>query len=369
MAPRSSLTTLTLGECAHQAIRKHFNKAIKYEAEVLADQDPEPLHQMRVGMRRLRTALRVFEPVVVLPKAASHQKIGQIARVLGAVRDMDVLLVMLEQTYQPQLPRPEQKQLDTVIRALGKRRRKDFAEMEKIFDSALYQKFLSSYQDWLEQPQFGAIAPVAAARVVPDVLLPLVSHLFLHPGWLVGARLDQGVPEVDLAMDADTIHQLLGAQGEVVHDLRKQIKRVRYQTEFFTDFYDESYAAQIQDFKHAQDALGHLQDGAVLRALLSETLGKSWAETLPSLAQEFQAEQVRLWKSWLPLQERFLDVAVQYQLRETILRPQWLPLKGQAADQNGDRNGAKPKTRSRKLSSTSKRGRSRRSKASPADDK
>lgn len=361
MATPSPLTTLTLGECAHQAIRKHFGKVIKYESEVLADRDPEPLHQMRVGMRRLRTALRVFEPVVVLPKAASQKKIGQIARILGAVRDLDVLLVMLEQTYEPQLPKAEQKQLHKVIRALKKRRRQDFAEMEQLFESELYQKFLRSYHGWLEEPEFGAIAPVAAVRVVPDVLLPLVSHLFLHPGWLVGARLNRGVPEVDLAMDADTIHQVLADQGEVVHDLRKQIKRVRYQTEFFTDFYDASYEAQIRDFKHAQDALGHLQDGAVLQALLSETLGKSWTKALPSLAQEFQAEQVRLWQAWLPLQERFLDVETQDQLRETILRPQGLALEGRrnAAD-TGDRrdreNGLPP------LSLAAL-------KASPADDK
>lgn len=362
MATPSPLTTLTLGECAHQAIRKHFNKVIKYEAEVLSDQDLEPLHQMRVGMRRLRTALRVFEPVVVLPKAASQQKIGKIARILGAVRDLDVLLAMLEQTYRPQLPKAEQKQLHKVTRALKKRRRQDFAQMEQLFESELYQKFLSSYHAWLKEPQFGAIAPVAAVRMVPDVLLPLVSHLFLHPGWLVGARLNHGAPEVDMAMDADTIHQVLGDQGEVVHDLRKQIKRVRYQTEFFTDFYDASYETQIRDFKHAQDALGHLQDGAVLQALLSETLGKSWPKALPSLAEEFQAEQVRLWQAWLPLLERFLDVEVQYQLRETILRPRGLTLKEQeATPQNGDQqrdreNGLQP------LSLAAL-------KASPADDK
>ncbi|MEB3224731.1 MAG: CHAD domain-containing protein, partial [Synechococcus sp.] len=42
------------GDWAHQAIAKHYQKILSHETGVLADRDPEELHQMRVGMRRLR---------------------------------------------------------------------------------------------------------------------------------------------------------------------------------------------------------------------------------------------------------------------------------------------------------------------------
>lgn len=51
---------LSFGNFAYQAIHKYFKKSTKYRVDVLSDRDPEPLHQMRVGMRRLRTALQVF---------------------------------------------------------------------------------------------------------------------------------------------------------------------------------------------------------------------------------------------------------------------------------------------------------------------
>lgn len=56
----------TLGEFAVASIQKHFHKSIKHEEEIFKDRGSEPLHQMRVGMRRLRTALMVFAPFVSL---------------------------------------------------------------------------------------------------------------------------------------------------------------------------------------------------------------------------------------------------------------------------------------------------------------
>ena len=42
----------TIAGCAERAIAQCFTKFDKYEKKVLQDNDPEPLHQMRVRMRR-----------------------------------------------------------------------------------------------------------------------------------------------------------------------------------------------------------------------------------------------------------------------------------------------------------------------------
>jgi CHAD domain-containing protein len=47
----------TLGDWAKIAIQQHYQKILNHEPLVLKDKDPEELHQMRVGMRRLRTAI------------------------------------------------------------------------------------------------------------------------------------------------------------------------------------------------------------------------------------------------------------------------------------------------------------------------
>jgi CHAD domain-containing protein len=48
---------LTAGNYAHTLIGKQYHHMVQQEQGVLADDDPEYLHQMRVGSRRLSTAL------------------------------------------------------------------------------------------------------------------------------------------------------------------------------------------------------------------------------------------------------------------------------------------------------------------------
>ncbi len=60
-----------LKEWAYIAIAKHSRKILKYEAGVLQDKDPEELHQMRVGMRRLRSAIAGFAVAIDLPKTVT----------------------------------------------------------------------------------------------------------------------------------------------------------------------------------------------------------------------------------------------------------------------------------------------------------
>jgi CHAD domain-containing protein len=48
---------ITIAELAHQAIANHSRQIFKHEAGVILDKDPEDLHQMRVGTRRLQSAI------------------------------------------------------------------------------------------------------------------------------------------------------------------------------------------------------------------------------------------------------------------------------------------------------------------------
>lgn len=52
--------------------------------------DPESLHQMRVGLRRLRSALKLFEDAVQCP-AALRKELRWLGEALGEARDWDVL--------------------------------------------------------------------------------------------------------------------------------------------------------------------------------------------------------------------------------------------------------------------------------------
>lgn len=315
----SPKTTQTLGSYAHDTIATIFKKTVKQEKAVLNDTAPEPLHQMRVGMRRLRTAQQVFADAIVLPKAAQEKQIQKIARILGALRDLDVLEEKLTQ-YRSTLKGKEGKALDAVIQHLQNQRADRYKRVKKVFSSDRYQNLKTAFPDWLQDPEYSPTAALPIDKVLPDLLLPIVSQLMLHPGWLVcTAPIEDEI--LPIALTLPDLQQPLKEQGSRLHSLRKQIKRVRYQTEFFVDLCSKSYRSQLQNFKTVQDILGRLQDCAVLQDTLAAELAPGWAETLPTVAHAIQQDEFAAWQEWQPLQKQFLNQAFRDRLRNATLMP------------------------------------------------
>lgn len=312
----------SLGEVAYRAIQKHFKKSTKYEDGVLADQDPEHLHQMRVGMRRLRTAIDVFAPTVDLPVAAQRSHITKIAKQLGKVRDLDVLQLWFQHYLTlDNASGEESEQIQRVLVRLHKRRQKKFAQLPKLFKSKHYRQFICAYEGWLNQPQYHAIAVMPAVDVVPDLLLPLLSQLFLHPGWLVATETIEGRIYPIVGVTVETLDQIFATEGPALHDLRKQMKRVRYQTEFFIPFFGKSYQTQTQGFRSLQELLGLFQDEAILNDFLAAELGLAWPQKLPALAKLLQEERFRNWQKWQTLQRKYLDPKFRRTLSRRVMSP------------------------------------------------
>ncbi|NET38240.1 MAG: CHAD domain-containing protein [Cyanothece sp. SIO1E1] len=311
----------SLGDCAYQAIQNHFKKSIKHQIDVLKDEDPEPLHQMRVGMRRLRTALQVFQPALDFPETIGDQQIAKIAKSLGKVRDLDVLQIWFQKYLDSSATKSESKQIKQVLSSLQQRRRKQFTQMKKTLKSSRYQTFVESFSSWLAQPAYQPLASLSLEVVLPDLLLPLISHLLLHPGWLVATQFQSGKLQPIPTMSFSALNQKLQQQGTILHDLRKQMKQVRYQTEFFVNFYDSVYTAQTKEFRTIQDLLGQLQDESVLSEFLEHELGTAWKQLIPSLDQYFQQECLSIWQQWQPIQQRYLDPDFRNTLRHRVMAP------------------------------------------------
>lgn len=310
----------TFGDWAIAALGKHSQKMVKHEADVYQDKDPEALHQMRVGMRRLRTALVGFSRAIELPKAAQEKKVGKIARELGTLRDLDVLHAGLETDYCPVLEPQEQEKLKSVFKQLGKQRQQAYKNVTKTLESKDYQKLKSSLNEWLDQPKLSAIAHLPLAEVLPDLLLPHVSNFLLHPGWFVGKDSNQ---------DSATI---LDQEGDTLHSLRKAAKKARYQMELFTHCYDERYQEYVKQIKGIQSILGEIQDSVVLTEFLRECCGKNFSQDFPHLQEQITAVRAQKWQEWEKLQAYFLDAATRQNLRLTIENPYPTPTEEASKD-------------------------------------
>ncbi|NEP01212.1 MAG: CHAD domain-containing protein [Symploca sp. SIO2E9] len=320
MARTNTLDSKTFGYWAHLAIQKYFQKIIKHEAEVIKDKDPEALHQMRVGMRRLRTAVTSLAPALELPKAAQEKKIAAVARQLGQLRDLDVLQDALQNHYLPTLPNSEQGILKKVLTAVGKQRQKSLEQVRTTLKEQRYQKLKQAFQDWLEIPTYGELAQTSIDDILPELLLPSVSKLFLDSAWLIGVKLAAGEINVPSPLNCEIVVHLLNDHGDSLHRLRKQAKGVRYQMELFTDFYGFQYQDYLKDIKAIQSILGRIQDSAVLAAFLTDTLNSEMSVKLPTLAAKLMANRYQAWQEWRTLQQRYLKFQTRRDFYQEILQ-------------------------------------------------
>lgn len=321
MKAKTPIKVMNLGDAASVAIEKYFHKTIAHEADVLKDKDPEELHQMRVGMRRLRSAVTGFAPVLDLPKEAEEGKIGKIARVLGNLRDLDVILESLQNRYYPNLPEDEQEVLDKALLNLLKQRHRALKAVKNVLEHKTYQLLKKSLEEWLEKPKYQAISGLPIAEVLPDLLLPQISEFFLHPGWVLGAEFENGEVKVSDNLSSDAIEEKLAAEGTVLHDLRKQAKRVRYLMNLFGDFYGDTYEAYVEDVKAVQECLGDIQDTAVLEEFLGEIFEFELKKKLPQFEKLLAQSRHEAWQKWQVLQRRYLCSQVRQNFRSTLIRP------------------------------------------------
>ena len=308
-----------LGEYACLAIKKHLKKTLKWESAVKQDKDPEALHQMRVGIRRLRTAISRFDRFLKLPKSASDRNIGKIGRSLGGLRDLDVLQETLVNIYLPNLPPKEQKHLQVALNALSKQRKKAVVEVQATLISEHYKSLIKSLTSWLEAPVYQPLASLTVENVLADLLLPEVSLFLLHPGWLVGTQLEVDKIVIPRHWQQSQVEQQLASEGKIVHDLRKQAKRLRYQMELFTQLYGESYKIYIAQVKRIQEILGSIQDSMVLDEWLLNIFKSGFRDKFPTLINLLMENRYQMWQEWQPLQMRYLSTETRKDFHLTIL--------------------------------------------------
>jgi CHAD domain-containing protein len=292
--------SLTVNEFSQQVIDYFLHRITHCQAAVLADQDTEPLHKMRVALRRLRTILQVLHPLLLLPDAVSDQAIGKLARGLGAVRDLDIMAAQL-QAVAGEIPAAEQQILRSIDHTLHHHRQQAFARLEKYL-SKNYRSLMIAGQQWIDQPQYchPAIASQPLTDLLADLLLPNISEFFLHPGWWV------------------TIAERHGQQG-ILHDLRKSTKRLRYQTECFAGQLTTNNRQLLAMLEKSQEALGQMQDAVVLGDFIRQELGKKNMKQLPVLGDRLEHSIHQAWQDWQPVREELCDRAWRQSFRQTVV--------------------------------------------------
>ena len=126
-----------------QAILRHETGALTGEVEAI--------HDMRVGIRRLRVALGNF--AVCLSKEDRQRlraRLEHLADALGGTRDLDVMINALK-SKQANKSEEERESINAFIRGLRARRRHRHGQLVNYLRSHEYAEFMGEFQTGREQ--------------------------------------------------------------------------------------------------------------------------------------------------------------------------------------------------------------------------
>lgn len=237
----------------------HLTDVILHFAPAAAEgQDgPEPVHQMRVAVRRLRSAIKVFQRALHNPLVnAADTGLKVLAAKLAPTRDWDVFAT--ETAVEVAEVFVEDKRLQRLMAAVERRRRACHEELRAYLQSAAFRRLgielacLAGRQDWQ-----AALDETAQGE--------LAVQLRDFAARMLGKRLKR-LMQVD--------EELVGLEPAALHSIRLRAKRLRYAAEMFSPLYSgKATARYIRRLSDLQDKLGALNDAAVAATLLAELNG------------------------------------------------------------------------------------------------
>ncbi|HEX2118643.1 MAG TPA: CYTH and CHAD domain-containing protein, partial [Acidimicrobiales bacterium] len=232
-------------DLVRQAVSGAVERIMRHDPGVRIGDDPEDVHQARVGSRRLRSDLRTFAPLLDETWLSPLRvELRWLAAALGAVRDADVLLERLRRQAAT-LPEPDTAGLAPLFRRLAKERDDARAALLHAMHSDRYVALLDRLVAAAAQPPCRPSAQAKAADVVP----PLVAKPWRKLRRTVDALGDDPAPE-DL------------------HRVRIRAKRARYAAEAAAPVVGKKAAAFAGAMAKVQTVLGDHQDAMVAEAWL-----------------------------------------------------------------------------------------------------
>jgi CHAD domain-containing protein len=220
---------------------------IRLDSAVRGD-EPEAVHDFRVAVRRLRSTLRTFRPLMPTDPEPVRAELHWLASELGPVRDLEVVAERLADAVAAEPP-------ELVIGPVGERMAERLTgQRERARESALvslgsdrYFALLDQLDELLDQPPLRRPAKREVRRLVRTAVRRAERRL---------AAIGEAPPGEAAAMDAE------------LHQARKSAKRARYAVEVLLPSAGKPTTRLVSRLKGVQDLLGAHQDTVVAREVL-----------------------------------------------------------------------------------------------------
>lgn len=253
----------TTGGAAFQSIARDALVQIAGNARLLQRaHNPDVLHQLRVGLRRLRAALSVFRNMLDpngLNLARSETR--WLAGELSEARDLDVFLQLAATPDEIE----ESAGRAAFFRALRHAQAEAYEKALAAVRSQRFRSLLVTLGEWIEVGAWQGLANERARRLREGSAAALAAALMDRQDRRLRRR-SHGFRRLD---------------PEARHDLRKEAKKLRYAAAFFGETFPQHpkrRARFMTVLRALQDRLGLLNDIAVARTVAARAVGRRGGE-------------------------------------------------------------------------------------------
>lgn len=214
-----------------------------------SSEDSEVPHQLRVGLRRLRTTLKLFSS---LGNSAALQRLSdearELGRIVGAVRDADVLI---EDIVTPVMERDgADRRFETLLLVLEQERAKRRQAVREALAEGRWTWFklnCTLFEQAVERALDSGVSADANAYVV------VFSARELDKAWKRVRKKGKGFERQDVSER---------------HAMRKSLKTLRYACDFLSPLFSRKQSGKfVMKLKKLQDIFGYLNDVAMAEEL------------------------------------------------------------------------------------------------------
>lgn len=239
-----STATSSAGAALTAALRADIDRLLAAEPEVRADAE-DSVHQMRVATRRLRSVLRSCKRLLDADAANRvRTELAWLAGILGVARDAEVRAARfadLLDRYAEKESAAFNPTYERLVRAERDRYAAAHSAILDALDSARYRAVRDELQSWRDNPPLRTSVSGSAAVEVFNAVLRADRK-----------RVRRQVRAEPTAAPADRV--------ELLHDIRKSAKRLRYACEATEAVLGEFAADLGGRAKHLQTVLGDHRD-------------------------------------------------------------------------------------------------------------
>jgi CHAD domain-containing protein len=221
---------------------------------VLRDVDIEFLHDLRVSVRRTRSALKLLGDALPVDTEHFRTEFKWLGDITTPVRDLDVHLEEFEETARTAYAAT----LDDFEPVRAYLQRSRAAQFRRLTRELRSPRFTGLLADWRKVLVEVRTLPARTGRPRRALRPAGPTARRTQTARALATRKTRAAHAKLLTMGAAITQD---SPPEPLHDLRKRAKELRYALEFFSPLYlPDDYGKALGDLKKLQDCLGEYQD-------------------------------------------------------------------------------------------------------------